>query len=306
MGKFREITREICKKYSKIVGVCKGHERQGDVSLVLSLPICYANLRVIEMARNPRKRSKTGIYHVMLKGIDGRDIFLDEEDKAKFLEKMIKAKEVGNFKLYGYCLMDNHVHLLVKESEDIGTSIKRITVSYVQWHNSKYGRTGHLFQNRYLSETVETDSYLICALRYINQNPVKGRLCNNIVDYKWNSYLQHIATYKGHQTHIDSTFIIEYFHLISDFEEFMKSDNNDKFIECEQSTKWTDVTLREFIEENYGSEFRDISIEARNTMIQEIYERTNVSIRQLARTLGMGKNIIERVVKEDKRNVPLS
>jgi REP element-mobilizing transposase RayT len=131
---------------------------------------------------------------------------------------MIKAKELGNFKLYGYCLMDNHVHLLVEDREDIGTSIKRITVSYVQWHNNKYSRTGHLFQNRYLSEVVETDSYLICALRYIHQNPVKGQLCNNIADYDWSSFKQYIASYKGRQTHLDYNLFNEYFSLVSDFE----------------------------------------------------------------------------------------
>ena len=106
------------------------------------------------MPRYARKRSSTGIYHVMLKGIDGRDIFLDDEDKEKFIENMLKARDKGNFELYAYCLMDNHLHILIKESEGIGTSIKRIAVGYVQWHNNKYGRIGHLFQNRYLSEPV--------------------------------------------------------------------------------------------------------------------------------------------------------
>ncbi|MFZ5946269.1 MAG: transposase [Bacillota bacterium] len=87
----------------------------------------------------------------MLKGIDDRNIFLDNEDKLVFLEKLFKVRETVNFMLYGYCLMDNHVHLVLKEAEDIGTSIKRITVGYVHWHNNKYGRKGHLFQNRYLS-----------------------------------------------------------------------------------------------------------------------------------------------------------
>lgn len=119
------------------------------------------------MARQARKRSNTGIYHVMLRGIDKRDIFLDGEDREKFIENIIKAKEVGNFEIYGYCLMDNHVHLLIKEDEEIGTNIKRITVGYVGWHNNKYERTGHLFQNRYKSEPVETESYLIIVLRYI-------------------------------------------------------------------------------------------------------------------------------------------
>ena len=87
------------------------------------------------MPRYPIKRSLSGIYHIMLKGIDGRDIFLDDEDRIKFIENTVKARGKGNFKLHAYCLMDNHVHLLIKENEEIGTSIKRITVGCVQWHN---------------------------------------------------------------------------------------------------------------------------------------------------------------------------
>jgi len=128
------------------------------------------------MPRQARKKSATGIYHIMLRGIDGRNIFLDDEDRSKFIEKLLSAKQNANFKLYGYCLMDNHVHLLIEENEEIGTSVKRITVGYVQWHNNKYGRTGHLFQNRYNSEVVETESYLVTVLRYIHQNPVKANI----------------------------------------------------------------------------------------------------------------------------------
>ena len=140
------------------------------------------------MARQSREKSETGIYHVMIRGIDKRNIFLDKEDKIKFLEKLIQAKEAAKFKLYAYCLMDNHVHLLIQESEEIGTSIKRLTVGYVQWHNNKYARTGHLFQNRYMSEVVETEEYLISVLRYIHQNPVKAKMVKNCTNYLWSSY----------------------------------------------------------------------------------------------------------------------
>lgn len=137
------------------------------------------------MPRRARVKSSTGIYHIMLRGIDKRDIFLEDEDKVKFSENVRKAKEIGQFEIYGYCLMDNHVHLLLKENEEIGTSIKRITVGYVGWHNKKYDRVGHLFQNRYLSESVTTEEYLLIVLRYIHQNPVKAKLVSNISEYRW-------------------------------------------------------------------------------------------------------------------------
>jgi REP element-mobilizing transposase RayT len=123
----------------------------------------------------------------MLRGIDKRNIFLDDEDRMKFIEKLLMAKKTAGFKLYGYCLMDNHVHLLIGEQEETGISIKRITVGYVRWHNSKHERTGHLFQNRYMSEVVETEGYLINVLRYIHQKPVKAKITNYAKDYPWSS-----------------------------------------------------------------------------------------------------------------------
>lgn len=96
------------------------------------------------MPRKKRDRSSTGIYHIMMRGIDKREIFIDDENRKIFLTYLLKAKEKSNYGIYGYCLMDNHVHILIKEGhEDIGKSIKRITVDYVQFHNMKYTRTGN-------------------------------------------------------------------------------------------------------------------------------------------------------------------
>lgn len=130
------------------------------------------------MARQPRVRSATGINHAVLKGIDGRNIFLDEEDKSIFIEKLMKARELGEFQIIADYLMVNHVHLLIKEGEELGTSIKRITVGYVQLHNNKYGRTGHLFQNRFTSEAVEDVQDLLTVVRYIHRNPLKAKMVN--------------------------------------------------------------------------------------------------------------------------------
>lgn len=135
------------------------------------------------MGRRPRERSETGIYHVILKGLDGRSLFYDGEDRDVFMDKLRRAREIGGLELYAYCLMDNHVHLLIKEGEELGVSMKRLTVGYVQFHNKKYGRTGHLFLNRYHSEVVEDDHYLLAVTRYIHRNPVKAYLVSDPGEY---------------------------------------------------------------------------------------------------------------------------
>ena len=197
------------------------------------------------MARQARKRSSTGTYHVMLRGIDKRDIFLDDEDRKRFIEGIIKAKECGGFKIYGYCLMDNHVHILIEEDEKIGTSIKRITVGYVGWHNNKYERTGHLFQNRYKSESVETENYLITVLRYIHQNLLKAKMVTKLADYNWSSYNQYLSIYQGENSFVDGELIKSYFKTIEDLNTYMNAQNNDVCLEYSPVKKYNIDSLGE-------------------------------------------------------------
>jgi len=86
----------------------------------------------------------------MQRGINQQQIFEDEEDYVKYLEVLETCKTVAGFELYGYCLMGNHIHLLLKtQKEDLGLIFKRIGARYVFWYNWKYRRSGHLFQDRY-------------------------------------------------------------------------------------------------------------------------------------------------------------
>ena len=128
------------------------------------------------MPRQARKRAESGIYHVMLRGINQQRIFEDEEDNQRFLQILRECKEIGGFMLLAYCLMGNHVHLLIKEgTESLEQIFKRIGGRFVYWYNVKYQRVGHLFQDRFKSEPVDTDAYLLTVIRYIHQNPVDHR-----------------------------------------------------------------------------------------------------------------------------------
>lgn len=136
------------------------------------------------MARVAREKSSTGIYHVTLRGINRQIIFEDDEDYQKFLWTITDTKGKSGYEIYAYCLMSNHIHLLLKETrEELGIVFRRIGASYVHWYNWKYKRRGHLFQARYKSEVVETDSYFLTVLRYIHQNPYKADIVKNIADY---------------------------------------------------------------------------------------------------------------------------
>jgi len=252
------------------------------------------------MPRKAREKSSTGIYHIMLRGIDGRNIFLDKEDKEIFLKKLLEIKDKVNFKLYGYCLMDNHIHLLLGESEEIGTTMKRITVAYVHWNNNKYGRTGHLFQNRYLSEPVETEKYLLAVLRYIHRNPIAAGLDKDLEGYPWSSHNQYIAMYEQGKTDVNGHLITAYLKDCNEYIDFMNQEDHHQYLEHNPAKKYTDQALYNFIQKEYRADLMELDLKERNKQIQEMYKVTGVSMRQLGRVLGVGKGVIEAALRQDK------
>lgn len=152
------------------------------------------------MARQSRETSLTGIYHVMLRGINRQDIFLDREDYWKFIKTLhgqVNPKdELGRplpprCSIYAYCLMPNHIHLLIRNKTDaLGTIIKSVGITYAAYFNKKYERVGHLFQDRYKSEPVNDMNYFLTLIRYIHQNPVAGGLTRRVEDYPWSSWME--------------------------------------------------------------------------------------------------------------------
>ena len=165
--------------------------------MLVSLP-SLSNIAGNNMARQIRKKSGTGIYHVMLRGINRQDIFEDDEDylqmtsilrgqSERYDEKGLRLSPFCTF--YAYCLMSNHLHLLIQEREDnISDIVKRIGVTYAHYFNKKYERNGHLFQDRFRSEPVDDIEYFVTLLRYIHQNPLKAGIIENINDYPWSSW----------------------------------------------------------------------------------------------------------------------
>lgn len=141
------------------------------------------------MARCLRQRSSTGIYHVMLRGVNKQDIFDDSSDYSTFLNMAMRCREIDGTKLFAFCLMKNHVHLLIKEGSDgLSSFMHRLAGRYAKWYNKKNGRVGYLFQDRFKSEAVEDDSYLITVIKYIHYNPVKAGICSSPMNYKFSSF----------------------------------------------------------------------------------------------------------------------
>lgn len=156
------------------------------------------------MPRKAREKSDFGFYHVIIRGVNRQQIFECDTDYRKFV-RILKKQTLsrldlkGNYlephcAIYAYCLMGNHVHLLVKElDEKIGNTIKRISSAYVYYFNHKYKRVGHLFQERFKSQPVNDWDYFLTLVRYIHQNPVKAHIVKDLKEYQWSSWSEYIG-----------------------------------------------------------------------------------------------------------------
>ena len=249
------------------------------------------------MPRTARKKSASGIYHVMLRGADRRILFSDDEDNERFLDTLRRAKEVSDFKLYAYCLMGNHVHLLIEESkEPLEMIFKRIGSSYVYYYNWKYELRGHLFQDRYRSESVETDAYFYDVLRYICQNPVKAGLCDSPLDYPWLG----CANVTKDQTLLDSV------QSLTDMSKeemiaFITRESTQKHLEDDSSKRLTDREATERICKTCGCRYvQEIGgwETARRDQALRCALSAGVSIRQLSRLTAVSKAVIERISRK--------
>ncbi len=154
------------------------------------------------MPRKARVQTSPGVYHAILRGVNKQQIFEDDEDYTRFLDilQLQTTPEVNpttgvakpHCRIYAYCLMGNHVHLLMQEvGETFSETMKRIASSYVYHYNHKYGRIGHLFQERFKSQPVNDWEYFVTLLRYIHQNPTKGHIVDEVDDYPWSSWKEY-------------------------------------------------------------------------------------------------------------------
>jgi len=246
------------------------------------------------MPRQARKKSESGIYHVMLRGINQQQIFEAAEDYCKFLEILSDCKAICEYRVYAYCLMGNHIHLLIREgTESLEQMFKRIAGRFVYWYNVKYQRVGHLFQDRFKSEPVDTEEYFLTVLRYIHQNPTKAKLCKQVEDYRYSSYMEYF-----HKSDLVDTEYV--FDLISpeSFAEFHHQQTEAKCLDIADKPvkRVTDEQARALIKKyskcETVSDFQNLDLKVRDKYLKKLRE-SGVSIRQLSRLTGVSFNVIK-------------
>ncbi|WP_253701976.1 transposase [Bacillus sp. FJAT-27445] len=241
----------------------------------------------------------------MLRGANRQEIFHDEQDRLEFLRILKKYREQADMKVFAWCLMGTHVHLLLQEgTESLSQTMKRIAVSYALLYNWKYGTTGHLFENRFKSECVEMIPYLLTVVRYIHQNPVKAGIASRGEDWKWSSCRAYYDPVHHFRKWLDCGIVLGFFSgnpaiAQKEFKLF-----NEKFSD-EQCLEET-ATVRRLPDEKARQEIKNLlgTIEIpqvktlpklqRDDLLRQIKTINGLTQRQAARILGISPNLIFR------------
>lgn len=220
------------------------------------------------MGRKPRIEFNGALYHVIQRGNNKEYIFNNNSYKQYFISKLKEFKEIMNFEVYGYIIMDNHYHIIIRSRDvNLSTIMQRVNNDFSKYYNISGKRNGHVFQDRYKGILVKDDKYLLSLLRYVHQNPVKANMCKRVYDYYWSSDLNYRKNLQGQL--VDIEFVLNIFSLnrsaaIKEYIKFMDAS------ELEESSSFEDIDI---IGE-YKTVVNQIKVE-KQTLNDILYEVTN-------------------------------
>jgi len=244
------------------------------------------------MARKPRIINEKGIYHVILRGNNKQNLFHDDLDRKFFLNRLYKYSKELKIDIYCYCLMTNHVHILIgKAGMNMSLLIQKIANSYVYYFNRKYERSGHLFQGRFKSESITDEVYFKTVYRYIMHNCEKAHL-GSYSEYKWNSY--HNQKNKKEQF-INLDYVLSLFESQNALDSFLNLPATENCMEYENKIILSDTKAVQLILKLFGIttpyNFERLNIDDQKEKCHAMKEK-GLSIAQISRITGICKSII--------------
>lgn len=162
------------------------------------------------MARKPRIHAPGAIYHVILRGNAGQDIFFDDQDRFRFYGILNNSYERFHHRIHAFCLMTNHVHLEVQVGDvPLSRIMLNVSLRYTQWFNWRHNKKGHVFQGRYKAVMVDADDYLLELAAYIHLNPVRAGITTRPEKHRWSSHRAYLG--KDTLPWLETDFILSLF-----------------------------------------------------------------------------------------------
>lgn len=146
------------------------------------------------MARKPRIHLPGGLYHVILRGNGGQDVFLVDDDRYRFYLLLQEGTYRFGYRVHAFCLMSNHIHIALQVGDiPLSRCMHNLSFRYTRWINWREKRTGHLFQGRYKAVLVDGDNYLLELVRYLHLNPVRAGMVTSPDEYPWSGHRAYLG-----------------------------------------------------------------------------------------------------------------
>ena len=255
------------------------------------------------MTRTARQASSTGYYHIIMRGDNRNRIFQKKQYKLDFMEMLEEQENEGTIEMAAWCIMDNHVHLVLKaELDQLSLAMKKINVKFAMRYNLNEKMIGHVFQDRFKSQAIETDEYLLQVIRYVHNNPIKARIIEKPGDYKWSSYSQYInneITSKRRQFKFvlglfnNSIDEFKAFHMVKDDKEYLEiKEDLKEFGEEKAQEIISACCAKHGIIEAYQIKENE---RVMNDLIAELIDKSGMSYRKIARLLEISYNTVREV-----------
>lgn len=259
------------------------------------------------MPRQRRIQSSTDLYHVMIRGINKEFIFKTNDQKEKILELINELVQNDLIEVGAWCIMDNHVHLLLKAKlDEMSKAIKIINLKYAAYYNKIKQRIGPVFGDRYKSENISDERYLLAVIRYIHTNPLKAKIIEKIEDYKWSSYKSFLTDDMKIISNELRSLILELFGKSYDyFIDFHKQADKSIFLDTKEDMEKLKLEIgQEIISDFFKKigivESKDLKLrpDLIEELIKDLTENTKLTLRQISGLTGLSVNYIFSIKAE--------
>lgn len=248
-------------------------------------------------------RTVTGFYHVCARGTGKQLIFETDDDRWEFLELMRECCREAGVTVIAWCLMGNHVHLVLADYEDaMSAAMHRLLLTYARRFNKRTGRTGHLFQNRFDRRSLDTDRYLMAAIRYVHANPQEAGIAL-IERYPWSSFAEYLRAYNDDvaKSFSDPSCVLELFGSAKGFLDYSLSipDGADPVIHDMEETEWERHAYADKMAKRLGvllNELKTVAPSQRDGIIFALHDG-GYTVREIERYTGISKSTVSRIVR---------
>lgn len=251
------------------------------------------------MPRSPRASSKSGVYHVTMRGNAKVVIFETDGNRRYFLKLLARYRTECNIEIIAWCLMDNHVHLVLDANDaDLSAVLQKVATAYAVYYNRTENRVGHLFQCPFRSKPIEYEEQLINTIRYVHQNPERAGICL-AREYAWSSY----AEYNSEPWLVNTKMVLD---IVGSLDDLLNKEADLDYVvrDNQRRVSLTDNEAEQLLIKELGirscAAVGGLPKHERNRIILDAAS-LRLQPSQIARLFGVGERTVYRVVSYAKK-----